>query len=146
MKKSFKQVQKYLDDIPDINHGGCGIAALAMYYAAKREGKKVGIAYLYSRGYDDDCMEMNEKYKKGKSKKAGSCSHVVVRVGNRYYDSEGIVNLKKHSRSFIIDKSITKKHLKASINNVDDWNNDFNRKYVKRIEKFIGKKLKIAVK
>ena len=144
MTKTFQQVRKYLDDIPDINRGGCGIAALAMYYAANKEGKKVGIAYLYGSWFEDDNIEQNEMFKKGKSKVAGSCSHVLVRVGNRYYDSEGVVNLKNIKKRYTVDKDITKKHLKASINNLDAWNDDFNRrKYLSKIEKFIGKKLKV---
>jgi hypothetical protein len=144
--KSFKETRQYLENVPYINLGGCGIAALALYDAAQKEGKKVDIAYLYHKWWGNHAREHNHKFKEGKVKKAHACEHVLVRVGNRYYDSTGVVNIKYASIWHLIDKGITRDHLVASVNNKDVWNDTFERKkYLPKIEKFIGKKLLVKI-
>lgn len=139
MKPSFKKTRKFLDKIPSINRGGCGIAALAMYDAAKREGKKPKIVYLYSWMCDTDLIERNKRFKKGEEENAAACSHVVIKLGKKYWDSEGKVNL-KNWKGFKKDEEISRKHLIASIDNVDEWNDCFNReKWVPKIQKFFKK-------
>ena len=36
--KTLKQVQKFLSNIPNINRGGCGISALALYRWLENNG------------------------------------------------------------------------------------------------------------
>ena len=135
MTKEFEKVMMSLRKIPDINLGGCGVSALALFDAAKRDGLKPKIVYLYSWS-DDDCYRKNQKFKDGKSKKADSCSHVVIKVKGKYYDSDGIIKEDRIDR-YTIDK-VKRKHLIASINNVEAWNDVFDReKWIPKIEKFL---------
>lgn len=134
MTKEFKKVMTSLRKIPDINRGGCGVSALALFDAAKRDGLKPKIFYLYS-WLDDDSYRQNQKFKEGKTKKADSCSHVVVKIEEKYYDSDGIIKQDKIERH-TIDK-VKRKHLIASINNAEAWNDVFDRwKWIPKIEKF----------
>ena len=124
MKKTFKQTVKSLDKIPDINHGGCGLAALALFDASKREGKKAKIVYCYT-GWDVTALHKNNQFKEGKRKKATSCHHVVIKLGKRYWDSTGALSKKEIKNFDTVDEEITRKHLISSINNKGSWNDVF---------------------
>lgn len=125
MKPTFKEARKFLNRIPAINLGGCGFSALALYDAAKREGLKPQIVYLYS-WLDTEAMERNNRFKKGKLKKAHSCSHVLIKIGNKLWDSTGVIP-KSYLGMYQMDGTITRDHLVASINNKDVWNPCFQR-------------------
>lgn len=134
MTKEFKKVMTSLRRIPNLNRGGCGVSALALFDAAKRDGLKPKIVYLYSWG-DDDSYRKNQKFKEGKTKKADACSHIVIKMAGKYYDSDGVLKQDKIDR-FTTDK-VKRKHLIASINNSEAWNDDFDRwKWIPKIEKF----------
>jgi hypothetical protein len=142
MNKEFKKALKYLNGIPDINRGGCGISALALYDIAKANGKKPKIVYLYS-WMDDDSYQMNERYKKGKSGEASSCAHVLVKVGKKYYDSTGSIKAKEIETYSKVDEGIKRNHLIASIKNVNEWNPCFKRKkWLPKIKKELSIKFK----
>jgi len=138
MKPTFKKTRKYLNDIPSINYGGCGFAALALYDAAKREGHKPKIVYLYS-WLDNEAMERNNKFKLGKVKKAHSCSHVLVKIKNKFWDSTGVIP-KSGLGMYQLDDTITRDHLVASINNKGVWNPCFQRwAWISEIKNMIKK-------
>lgn len=126
MKRSFKKTQKFLSDVPMVNFGGCGMAALALYDAAKREDKKPKIVYVYSP-WEDDSYRKNLRFKEGKAKKADACMHIVVKIGRNHYDAEGKVST-KYINAYFKDDEISRDHLIASINNKGVWNESFNRK------------------
>lgn len=45
----LNSVQNFLNNIPNINYGGCGISALAMYlYSEKNFGIKPKIFFIYT--------------------------------------------------------------------------------------------------
>jgi hypothetical protein len=145
MKKTFKQTVKSLDKITDINYGGCGLAALALFDAAKREGKKVKIVYCYT-GWDANELHKNNQFKEGKRKKATSCHHVVIKLGKRYWDSTGTLSKKEIKNFYTVDEEITRKHLIASINNKGAWNDVFKRKkWMPEIKKLIKKNTAVKV-
>lgn len=144
MKPDFKKTRKFLEAIDSINLGGCGLAALALYDAAKREGKKPKIVYLYHAIMHHEARTKNDAYKRGKGK-AYSCSHVLIKIGHRYWDSEGLVP-KSRLGWYISDETITREHLVDSINNKDSWNEVFDRKlWMDDIKKFLKRGTKIAV-
>jgi hypothetical protein len=142
MKITFKKTQKFLQDVPNINFGGCGMAALALYDAAKKEGKKPKIVYVYSP-WDEDSYRKNIKFKEGKSKKADACMHIVIKIGKNYYDADGKIS-KGYVENYFKDPEITRDHLVASINNKGVWNDSFRRKiWGPEIKKFFKKGTKI---
>ena len=118
--KTLKDVQKYLNSIPNINCGGCGYSALAMYEWLKKNKqleKDTKIVYLYSfRG------------------ERGVPNHAVLYHKGKYLDSNGKY---KVYRDFPT-KQMRKKDVKDSFFD-SDWNSMFNRnKYVPLIEKKLG--------
>lgn len=144
-RKTFQQVRKIFGEIDEINCGGCGVAALAMYDAAKREGKNPKIVFawdVFSLMWGDDSSH-HWKYKKGLVKTATSCSHVMVKIGNKYYDSRESMTGKEFEREFRRwDKNVSRKHLVAALNNRRVWNSEFDRdEHLPEINKKLGYKL-----
>ena len=145
MKPRFKETRKFLNSIHTINYGGCGISALALYDSAKREGLKPKIVYLYHALWESESMERNDQFKKGERKKADACSHVLVKIGNRLYDSTGFIP-KSMIWAYAMDEKITRDHLIASINNKGVWNDVFERKrFMPQIQKYLKRGTTIKV-
>lgn len=136
MKRTFQTTRKFLDAIDNINAGGCGLAALALYDAAKREGKKPKIVYLYHAFFEHTSWIHNHEFKIGKRKKAAPCSHVLIKINGKLWDSTGVVS-KDKLFMYNTDEEITREHLIASVNNKGAWNEMFNRKkWLPEIQKF----------
>lgn len=142
MKTTFKQTINFLSEINYINRGGCGVAALALFHAAKKEGKDPKIYFIYS-SWDQDNIKTNEAFLKGKRKKATSCHHVVVKIGNRWYDAKGTPDMSLYfDSSWYIIKETPLKLLKSAVDNPGVWNPDFERKkFIPIIERFVGVEL-----
>lgn len=126
MSRAFKKTLEFLEKIPFIDNGGCGMAALALYDAAKREKKQAKIVYVYHPN-DDTSYIRNLKFKQGKVKRAEACMHIVVKVGRTHYDAAGKVP-RAYLQNYLHDSEITREHLIASINNIKDWNPLFSRR------------------
>jgi len=136
MKKTFKETRNFLNAIRNINAGGCGLAALALYDAAKREGKNPKIVYLYHAFMEHESWIHNQEFKIGKRKKAAPCSHVLVKINGKLWDSTGVIS-KSNLWLYNSDDEITREHLIASIKNKGAWNDIFNRKkWLPEIKKY----------
>ena len=145
MKPGFKQTRKFLEAIDSINYGGCGFSALALYDAAKREGLKPKIVYLYHFFGGPSSIEKNNKFKEGKVKTAAACSHVLIKIGNKLWDSSGVIT-KSMLDQYTVDEGITREHLIASINNKKVWNPCFERGFwVPRIQKYFKRGTTIKI-
>lgn len=134
--KTYEAVRRFLDNVPNINYGGCGISALVLFDHARAEGKKPKIVFGYSAwggGYDE-----NQEYKKGNRPHAESASHIFIQMEGKDYDSEGEYERKDR---WNFDSEITREHLVDAIKH-GSWNDSFRRaEWLPRIEKFIGYKL-----
>ena len=128
--KTFKEVRQYLNSIPDINCGGCAIAALAMQRWLKKNRNKESIIVYYHSFYSSESYHVNQKYNLGIVKYPSSCTHATVRVSSKNYDSEGLHKTSRYFRKIILDE----KGIIKSINRYSIWNDDFDRKYIKEIE------------
>ena len=145
MKPRFKETRKFLNQIGTINCGGCGFSALALYDAAKREGLKPKIVYLYHALWESGSMLKNNQYKEGKRKTADACSHVLVKIGNRLYDSSGVIG-KGMLYMYKLDEEITREHLVSSINNKGVWNDTFDReRWIPHIQKYFKRGTTIKI-
>lgn len=143
--KTLTQIRRFLGSIDTINCGGCGIAALAIYDKAKKEGRRPKIVFawdIWSLMWGDG-IERHNEYKRGLRDKAPSCSHVLVKIGEKYYDSNQIMTkteFKGHFRQY--DENVSRKHLVESLKNKREWNSEFDRKtYLPIINKKLGYKL-----
>ena len=138
--KSIKSVQNVLGRIPDINCGGCGISALAMYRWLKDNDKLVGdesFTYLYV-SYDSSFTENDSILKEKKNHKLKSASHIMLFHNGRLIDSDGNA---VQNRYINRHNKITEDSLLYSIN-FSCWNDDFDRKeYVPFIEQKLGVEL-----
>ena len=145
--KSVDELRDYLSCVRNINRGGCGIAALAIYDQAKREGKNPKIVFCWDvwslMWCDDNGPQQHEAYKNGKRKTAVSCSHVLVKIGRRYYDcKENATKSEVYDEFRIVDEEVSRDHLVAAVNNKGQWNSEFDRKvHLPKIEKYLGYKL-----
>ena len=136
--KNLDDVRAYLDNVQWINHGGCAIAALAMYRWLKVNGQltpDTKFAYLYN-WTSQAHYQTNLRALEGADIKPSSCSHAVLIFNGRYLDSETEQYPQDFSLSHTID---TEDFMLASINNIDQWNYKFDRsRNIRSIERDLG--------
>mgnify|MGYP007044048173 FL=1 len=122
-------------DLPDINSGGCGIAALAALRLAKKHNEEVNIVLLY-KSDEKNWFESNQSLiKSGNIKDAFVPSHVAIIFDGITVDTSGIVEDYSYSYS---QSDISEDELITLINH-GDWNDRFQRdKDIPRIEKILG--------
>ena len=136
-KGMFEKVQAYLSNIDCISYGGCGLAALALFDAAKLEGKNPEIVFIYDAWSDERSYETNTQFLQGNTKDAASSWHIVIKLEDKYYDGNGEwdgsfeLNYKKYHTS-------TREHLIQSLIK-GSWNTMFDRKkWFPKIKQFCG--------
>ena len=137
--RDLYEVQSYLNDISCINHGGCGIAAYAMYLWLKKENKLekgTKFVFLYDNG-DDTRFFNNQTVLKEKNGDVYAPSHVCLYHNGYYIDSDTCdVYIGQYKRKHIVDESW---FLVNSLCNIFTWNLTFNRKNnMSKIEKTLG--------
>ena len=122
-----------ISDTPDLNLGGCGIAAYAVYQFLKDvEYYPVEIAYFYRT--EDIATAISNNI-------PSSTNHVMIKFGDHFYDSTGIYTLEqRQNKSYCI---VTPEYLYESILKATDWNKQFNRKYITHIEYQLNVDLKL---
>ena len=132
---SIKELLGFLNNIPNINFGGCGISALVIHDYFTSVGIKSKIIYSY-KYFNQDEYEDNLKriaYKEH----VHSCGHAIVKVGKLYYDSRGVkTEIEREHFHFM-----TRKQAVLSIKH-SKWCDMFDKEiYLPIIEKKIGYKL-----
>jgi hypothetical protein len=136
---TLNQVRRFLDNFEYINYGGCGIAALSMYRWLKKNNMLKGnecFIFLYQA--NDFYYNTNERFFKGLSKNIVSCTHVVLKIDDEYYDTTGKTRTMFLWRYLSQHDNIPEDNLIIALNN-DCWNYLFDRKlYVPIIEKVLG--------
>lgn len=125
---------KELNKIPDINKGGCAIVAYGLVeYLKKNCPNKDAKVYFLLDNYLKDSIENG---------KPNSCGHAVVRIDDKYYDSDGahtLIGLKEqrwYSREhhIVLDQNTIMQCIKT-----DTWNRTFDRvKHVPTIDRILG--------
>jgi len=135
-KPTFENKIKYklkkINKLSFINNGGCGIVAysLAKYIKKNYPDKKVEIVFLFKK-YDIF------SYENIQNKMPDSSMHVVIKINNLYYDSEGIHTLEKLQKNWNFKHiAIASKKLTLKSIQVAGWNPQFKRK--KNVPKIIN--------
>lgn len=129
--KSLEEVIDYLDSIPAINSGGCGISALAMFrwlkkYKLLKNTKFVYIHYSQD-GYDDNCQAMRN------GSRLFAPPHCVLEHDGILIDSGGELDFLEFREYTLTIKD--ERIIVVSINS-GDWNEGFDRnEWVPKIEK-----------
>lgn len=109
-----------INQIPNINFGGCAIVSLAVqrYLNQRNIQSKIVFSYRWRRP-------------KGYLK---SCNHSYLKIGKYLYDSEKVYDKVPNYKRIIQDEY----DLINCINREDEWNDSFNRrKYVPKIAKIL---------
>ena len=127
---SINQMIIFLKNIPNINSGGCAIAAISIKRFLKIY-KNIDCDIIF-RNADEGEYLINKNSLSGLNNPV-SCNHAFIKLKKSYFDCEG-----KQNR-LIQCLVMPKKLVIDAINNKNEWNNKFNRKYVSTI----GRKLKI---
>lgn len=139
-KMTLKQAQKYLSKIDNINEGGCGISALAMYQFIKNNGRigNTKFVFLYNRKK----RYLNNR-KSVDGGKVYASSHCCLFNDGKFIDCDGIVKDVKDYRW--IHMADEEEFIVRAINNVGDWNSNFDRKHVREIEMKLNVELGVEV-
>ena len=155
----LSQINDSLNNIPNINRGGCAILAYSLYISLKKNNllnEDTAIIYLFD-GEDHPSYTQNLKFLNGDEIYANSCSHAVLYHNGKYIDSCGIFDnihelpvVYKYFDDFNLEvlkipQNKTKDFIKNSLEN-GGWNDMFDRKIgVKEIEEILNIKLKLKV-
>jgi hypothetical protein len=143
--EEFDTLLKELNEIENINCGGCAIVAYGLQQKLQQHGKKATIVYILGNSMYDNNNRSNIE-----SNQPASCKHAVIRRGRYYYDSKGRVS-KRELIGYWADNPkdielvpVSKELVFESIKVKRLWNSFFDRKSgIKAIEKILNIKLNI---
>ena len=127
---NLESVVKTLDVIPNLNRGGCGISALAIYRWCKENGVEVSDRPFVVLCEDEWELEHNNIACQEGDVDEIWIPHVVIEVDGILWDSTG--NEHQHSEysllsySYRQDYQLSEEELLGIIN-TDAWNSTFNR-------------------
>lgn len=129
-KPTLKKVQKFLSKIPNINGGGCGVSALALYRWIKNnlEIENTKFVFLYD---NEDRYLNNAKILRNKKGKAEAPTHCCLLYKGKFIDSDGERKVGKYNWLQIIDEE---EFITKALDNIWDWNHSFDREYIDEIE------------
>jgi len=128
--KTLEDVRRFLDKVPMINCGGCGISALAMYRWLKKnfpeQASKV-IFHFFHR--DRESFENNESLIKNNAYNENNIlipAHIGFQIKNltKIIDSEKVVKKSRYGYQLDFDSEHI---LMYAINKLCGWNDMFNR-------------------
>jgi len=138
---SFESACDILSNIERINHGGCGLATLALLRFCKkfsRTPENFKVVTLYP--LFDDCLnsfETNMNFVLNKSKEAVACYHIGFMINSTIMDTKGAVDMKQYGKILIIPNGKEEEYLVTALN-THGWNPTFDRKYgIPLIEKHL---------
>lgn len=136
---SLDQVRNFLDTLPNINAGGCGISAYAMYLWLKERNmltKDFRFVFLHCSYSKEDYLHNKQVLQEEESsEKPVAPEHVGVHFNGKLIDSSGLVKINKYKMFLDIPLEKAEDYIINSLN-TNNWNSMFNRpNMVKIIEK-----------
>ena len=128
---TLDEVRTFLDNISNINRGGCAIAALAIKrWLKKFQSIDVEIVYASYEG-DTYHIKNTSAIKNNNPSEISSCYHSGVKINDKIIDSN---ETWKEDR-FPVIIEIPETFVIASLKKDDIWNYMFDRKHVNKIQK-----------
>lgn len=136
--QSFNDLIIYLSKIHNIHCGGCGISAYIMYKWLKINEllpENFIFVYCYRNG-EEVSKKTNQKILKNQKKNSKGVApcHIGIMINNKFIDCSSELSKKLYTYTQDIDKD-KDWFILNTINNINTWNTDFNRKNIKKIEK-----------
>lgn len=141
LEAQFKAVQDFLNEIPAINYGGCGLSAYAMFLWLQKNNmltEDTQIVFLHHSYSERDFQTNQSFYLQGVGNPVAP-EHVVIYRNGKYIDSSGVYHrVNKFSFKLAVSLDKAENFLVNSLND-NNWNSWFNRPYVApMIEKELG--------
>ena len=131
--KDLKEIRQYLDSIPDINRGGCLVAAFSIYLYLKKNGgltkdfRIIEIDEDMVSRYQNALQYLKDDY----HQHVESCGHAVIFMNGKVYDSTIDKDISDMPNALIygvfIDPVNNEQKIIDQINNAS-WNESFDRK------------------
>lgn len=132
--KTFKELNDYLAQIPNIDEGGCGFSALFQYLWLKKYNRKSQVSFIFNYlGWDSDSFYDNSRTLAGEQSLYRSCYHILILYKGKARDCFGIQEIKD-----LHHKIKDPEFLIKALNNVDQWNCSFDRDLLPIIQEDIG--------
>lgn len=143
-KVTFESLRSFLKDLPNVSHGGCGIAALAMYNFLKKQGEDSELVFLYGDG-DQPVVIANAVSEMGTGATPIGAKHCCLRYKGKFIDCETDSLPIGTNKVFTTIEFVPEKEVQDAVNNHKSWNDDFDWKtHLPEVEKFIGFTLGIS--
>ena len=127
--ETLLDVKEFLNDVDNINCGGCGVAALSMYRWMEKNNMLKGnesFTFLYVCGEGDFFYDNNEKYFQGKKPQIIAPAHVVLNIDGEYIDTTSRSMERFQYRYPRKHENVTEEELLKSLND-PHWNESFER-------------------
>lgn len=124
----FDSVRKFLDTIPSINAGGCGISTYAMYLWLKKMGllnSDCGAIFLHYSYSADNFLTNKGTLEEGKGN-LKTPEHVAILYKGIIYDSTYEINPDSYDYMLAVPLDKVEDFLVQALNG-DDWNRRFDR-------------------
>ncbi len=120
----LNNVLECLDSIPNINRGGCGISALAVYRWCIKNGIEISDRPFVVLCDDEwDAIHCND-YLENNDLDNAWFSHLAIEIDGELYDSEGAIDGDLWLRC---PYQLSEDELLYAMNEVSGWNSDFRR-------------------
>jgi hypothetical protein len=133
---SLDQVRNFLDALPNINAGGCGISAYAMYLWLKERNmltKDFRFVFLHFGSSKDDYLHNKQVLQEEESyEKPVAPEHVGVQFNGKLIDSSGLVKIDNYNLFLDIPLEKAEDYIINSLN-TNGWNSSFERPDVVKI-------------
>jgi len=129
--QSLKSTLKFLNCVPAINTGGCGISALAIYRWCRANDICVSdrpFTFVWRNGNEWESSNNDELLENGELDLVEVPNHIVIELYKGLYDSNGQQNDNCHPFIVHQEYKLNEKELLAVINRPNGgWNSSFRR-------------------
>lgn len=139
--KYDKVLQDVSKNIKHINCGGCGIYALELGKVLEQQKVKFKYIMLFHRLTDTHKKDIKEVIKNNRITEFNyySWTHVVIKVGRKYFDGESVCD--KLNKTYL---PISQEFLTEMVGNEKMWNYMFNRRQTPKLRTILKKHLVVS--
>ena len=130
--------QRKFDNIRNINSGGCGVSALALFKTIMKTKPLIKPQFVFLYNYKDLYLHNTMVLKNGRGRPKAP-AHCCLLYDGEFIDSTGEVDISDWGWVQIVDKI---KFLRECIRNKKEWNTMFKWDNIRTIER----ELKISLK
>ena len=135
MLQDLQTKLREINDIPNLNQGGCAVAAVAIVWFIKRRSLAANPKIHYT------CWGSNQEAIKNNEPDLLACSHAFVSYKGFFIDSKGIIPEGNVSSRQQQADEIPFKLVEIQASHPKQWVSDFNRKNIKIIDNIMGTNL-----